>query len=173
MGEGRPQAAKTYLYLITIYTTIALAICSGLLVVFKDTVALLFTNSPVLLPIVADNYRYVAVFLVIHGVGMSLGGALRGFGKQGIATRLVFFAFFIIGHPMSAIICFYFGVGLPGITLGFTLGSISMGILFYITITFFCDWENIARDVRKKMRDGGHAQKEGVANGDLKVGLLE
>ena len=73
---------------------------------------------------------------------------------------------------MSAILCFYFNIGLPGITLGFTIGSISMAVLFYITITFFCDWEQIARDVRKKMLDNGHGQKEGLGNDELKASLL-
>jgi len=172
MGEGKPKAARIYLYLITAYTTVTLAICSLLLVFLKDTVALLFTNSPELLPIVAENYRYIAIFLVIHGVGMSLGGALRGFGRQGIATKLVFLAFFLVGHPMSAVLCFYFNIGLPGITLGFTIGSISMAILFNITITFFCDWEQIAKDVRKKMLDNGLDQKESIENDELKAALL-
>ncbi len=157
MGEGKPRKARTYLTLITIYTTISLAFCSTLLEVFKDWVALLFTNAPELLPIVTDNYKYVAIFLVIHGVGMSLGGALRGFGKQSIATKLVFCAFFLVGHPMSALLCFYFGIGLPGITLGFTVGSIAMGLFFYINIVCFSDWEGIAKAVRKRMLDNGHA----------------
>ena len=157
MGEGKPRAARTYLYLITIYTTITLAICAALLEIFKEWVALLFTNSPELLEIVTHNYKYVAIFMVVHGVGMSLGGALRGFGKQSVATRLVFCAFFLVGHPMSAILCFYFGLGLPGITIGFTIGSASMALLFYLTITCFSDWEENSRDVRKKMLDSGHS----------------
>lgn len=104
---------------------------------------------------VTYNYKFVAIFLVIHGIGMSFGGALRGMGKQSIATRLVFAAFFLIGHPMSAIFCFYYDLGLPGITIGFTCGSIAMGVFFYITLKVFCDWEQISRDVRKKMKDSG------------------
>jgi Na+-driven multidrug efflux pump len=42
---------------------------------------LLFTNQPELLSIVSNNYKWIAMFLMIHGVGMSLGGALRGMGK--------------------------------------------------------------------------------------------
>ena len=53
-----------------------------------------------------DNYKLVAVFLVIHGIGMATGGALRGMGKQSIATKLVFAGFYFIGHPASILFCF-------------------------------------------------------------------
>ena len=63
-------------------------------------------------------------------------------------------------------------MGLPGITIGFTCGSIAMGIFFYITITCFCNWEEIAKDIRKKMKDSGAEQKEGFDAKELKTSLL-
>jgi len=41
----------------------------------------LFTNDPDLFRLVTENFKWMAFFLLIHGVGMSLGGALRGMGK--------------------------------------------------------------------------------------------
>jgi MATE family multidrug resistance protein len=92
----------------------------------------------------------MALFLIIHALGMSIGGGLRGMGKQSIATRMVFAGFYLIGNPISIILCFYAGLGMVGITFGFILGSSSMGILFYITTTCFSDWEQISVEVRKK-----------------------
>lgn len=78
----------------------------------------------------------------------------------------------MVGHPLSVVFCFYAGIGLVGLTYGFILGSFSMGLLFYITLTCFCNWEQISVDVRKKMKDDGEQQKEGIANGELKVSLM-
>ncbi len=119
-----------------------------------------------------SNFKYVAIFLIVHGIGMSLGGALRGMGKQNIATRMVFAGFFLIGHPLSIVFCFYAGLGMVGITYGFIIGSFTMGLLFYITITCFSDWEQISIDVRKKHIVDGHEQKDNVQNGELKASLL-
>jgi len=47
-----------------------------------------------------------------------------------------------------------------------------MGLLFYITITCFCDWVQVSRDVRKKMLDDGSAQKDLINDEELKAGLL-
>jgi MATE family multidrug resistance protein len=172
LGEGKPQKAKTYQWLITVYTFVACAVCSSLLVIYKEWVASLFTNDPDLFRLVTENSKYMGLFVLIHGIGMSLGGALRGMGKQNIATRMVFAGFYLIGHPISIILCFYAGLGMVGITYGFICGSLSMGILFYITIACFSDWEKISIDVRKKHLVTGSEQSEQVNNGDLKVSLM-
>ena len=141
LGEGKPKKAKTYANLITAYTFVVCLICASLLVLYQEWIALLFTNQPDLLQLVTSNYKYVAIFLVIHGIGMSLGGSLRGMGKQSIATKLVFAGFFLVGHPISLVLCFYFDMGMMGITYGFMAGSFTMGLLFYIVINFFSNWE--------------------------------
>ena len=155
MGEGKPKKAKVYVNMITAYTLLSLTVFASLLVIYQDQIASLFTNQPDLLLLVTSNYKWVALFLMIHGFGMSIGGALRGMGKQSIATRMVFAGFFLVGHPISLILCFYADMGMFGITIGFMAGSASMGILYYISLTFFCDWKKISQDVRKKMKDDG------------------
>jgi multidrug resistance protein, MATE family len=172
LGEGKPKKARTYSNMITLYTFIVCAFCATLLILYKDAIALLFTNQAELLSFVTAYYPLCAIFLVVHGIGMALGGALRGMGKQSVATRMVFAGFFIVGHPISLLLCFYFQMGMVGITYGFICGSASMGLLYYVTITFFCDWDQTARDVRKQMKDDGKEQKEGVENKELKVSLI-
>lgn len=148
------------------------AICSTILVIYKDWVASLFTNDPNLFRLVTENCKWMALFLIIHALGMSIGGGLRGMGKQSIATRMVFAGFYLIGHPISIILCFYAGLGMVGITFGFILGSTSMGVLFYITTTCFSDWEQISIEVRKKHLVDGSEQSDQVNNGELKISLI-
>jgi Na+-driven multidrug efflux pump len=102
---------------------------------------------------------------------MSIGGALRGMGKQSNATKCVFAGFYFIGHPTSIMLGLYFGLGLPGLLMGFTVGSFSMGILFYMSLTFFTNWDEKAIEIRKKMLDSKDGQ-DGVNNEELKVLLL-
>ena len=52
LGEGKPKKAKVYMEMITVYTFLVLAVCSSLLVLYKDWIALLFTNQPELLSVV-------------------------------------------------------------------------------------------------------------------------
>lgn len=102
---------------------------------------------------------------------MSIGGALRGMGKQSTATKCVFAGFYFIGHPTSVICGLFLGLGLTGLLLGFTMGSFAMGMLFYMSLTFFTDWDEKAVEIRKKMMSN-HSGHEDVDNEDLKLALL-
>jgi len=81
MGEGNAKKGKTYTKLIVFYTFLVCLFCAIFLVIFSETVAKIFTNNEELLVLTTQNYKYAAVFLVIHGLGMSTGGGLRGIGK--------------------------------------------------------------------------------------------
>lgn len=135
MGEGKAIKAKSYTILITFCTFIALLVFSSFLWYFRENVASIFTNQKDLLDMTSENFKYIAVFLVIHGIGMSIGGALRGMGKQSVATKMVFVGFYLVGHPLSVLFGFYFEMGLSGLILGFICGSVAMGILFYYSLT--------------------------------------
>ena len=93
-------------------------------------------------------------------------------GKQSAATKMVFIGFYFVGHPLSILLCFYFELGMMGLTLGFTCGSFAMGTLFYYSLAANCDWDKTAQEIRKKMRDDTHEQKENIDNVDLKAALL-
>ena len=75
---------------------------------------------------------------------------------------MVFIGFYLVGHPSSILLCFYFELGMTGLLSGFIIGSFAMGTLFYLTLTLTVDWEDYAIEIRKKMRDDNHEVKEGV-----------
>lgn len=104
-----------------------------------------FTNQEALIEPVSENFPWVSLFVIIHTVTMTLGGSLRGLGKQLRATALVFFGLYIVGNPLSAVFCFYLEMGLKGIILGFTVGSATIMLLFYVTLTYFCDWAKLSK----------------------------
>ena len=140
MGEGSAKKAKTYMKLIVGYTFVVMTILAVFLYIFRMNVSLIFTDQEELLNLTSDNFRLIAVFMVVHGIGMSIGGALRGMGKQSTATKMVFLGFYLVGHPMSALCAFYFNLGLSGLLIGFICGSFTMGLLFYFALTVSIDW---------------------------------
>jgi Na+-driven multidrug efflux pump len=81
MGENAPERAVIYTKLIVFYTFVILSILSACWYIFRFNVAYFFTDQPELLEIVSDNTIWFALFLVVHGLGMSVCGALRGIGQ--------------------------------------------------------------------------------------------
>jgi Na+-driven multidrug efflux pump len=53
-----------------------------------------------------------------------------------------------VAHPVSIFLGFYYDFGLPGITIGLISGSVTLGILVFVTISWFTDWERISKEVR-------------------------
>ncbi|CDW80126.1 multidrug and toxin extrusion protein 2-like [Stylonychia lemnae] len=172
MGEGNAKKGQTYTKLIVIYTFLICILCSVCLVYFNETIARIFTNNDQLLAMTIENYKYIAIFLIVHGIGMSVGGGLRGIGKQSVATWLIFAGFFLFGHPVSVLLGFYFDLGMKGLIFGFCIGSFAMGFFYLINLVFLTDWQARAIAIRKKMRDDLHDQKLMVNNPDLKANLL-
>lgn len=62
---------------------------------------------------------------------------------------------------------------MPGITFGFIAGSLSMGILVYLSISCFSNWEEISVQIRKHHLVDGAAQNEVIDSEDLKESLLK
>jgi hypothetical protein len=63
-------------------------------------------------------------------------------------------------------------MGIVGITIGFIIGSFSMGFLIYVSIVCFSDWEEISQQVRKRHLVHGADQIDEFENPDLKQSLL-
>ncbi|CDW85998.1 transparent testa 12 protein [Stylonychia lemnae] len=59
--------------------------------------------------------------------------------------------FYIVGNPMSLVLCFYAKLGIKGLLLGFCCGSISIAIMMIVYLQFFTDWQQISKDVREQM----------------------
>lgn len=47
-----------------------------------------------------------------------------------------------------------------------------MCLLFYVTLNYYCDWEQVMKEIRRKMNDDGNEQKIAVKNELAKENLL-
>ncbi|CDW85568.1 na+-driven multidrug efflux pump [Stylonychia lemnae] len=64
--------------------------------------------------------------------------------------------FYLVGNPMSMVLCFYFKLGIKGLLLGFGCGSISIAIMMIVYLKFFTDWQQLSKDVREQMLSKKH-----------------
>ena len=75
---------------------------------------------------------FLAFFTFIDGIQGVASGILRGCGKQFMGAVTNFIAFYIIGLPMSYLICFNMHVGANGLLMGIGFGtSFQVAILLY------------------------------------------
>ena len=73
----------------------------------------------------------------------TLGGIMRGLSMQNVVAIIIFVVYFLITVPLCVVLALFWHMGLPGIYLGATCGTIINSILFIIII-FKADWNEIS-----------------------------
>lgn len=112
MGAQQPQQAR-FAALVAMGTALLVAcISAGYMTWFRESIARIYTEDPVVLSIAAALIIYAAVFQFSDAIQVTAAGALRGYQDTRITMLITLIS--------------YWGVGLPiGYTLGLTdyLGS--------------------------------------------------
>lgn len=123
VGAGRIEDAK----LVGHTGTVTILIIQGALGLIVRLIGpyyvMLFTEDQEVLGLIQDAIGYVCFFVLMDGLQNVGGGILRGAGKQDLGAGLNFVAFYLIGLPMSHVICFHWGFGVSGLILGMSCAN--------------------------------------------------
>ena len=79
----------------------------------------------------------------------ALKAGLVAFGEETLAQYLAFCGFFLAGHPLSIYLFFYQSLPVATVPVGFAVGALVTGLLYYVRIWHFgIDWEDLAQTAR-------------------------
>jgi len=135
-------------FLLTLLLNILL---SAFAVLSVDTLAHTLSSVPELVPVIRQNLPFLCLFLVASAGLTSLKAALMAFGEGKLAQYLAFCGFFLAGHPLSIYLFFYQGLPVASVPVGFALGALVTGLLYYVRIWHFgIDWEGLAQAARQR-----------------------
>jgi MATE family multidrug resistance protein len=129
IGRGKPAAASdagdTAIFLGASFMTLA-----GIaLLVFPRWIALMYTPDETVIRSTALLLAAGAAFQLFDGIQTVATGALRGVGDTRTPMFCHFTAYWIIGLPLGAWLCFRRGWGAFGIWAGLSLALILIGIV--------------------------------------------
>ena len=133
VGSGdRPRAAAagwTAILLVVMMMTM-----SGLtFVLVPGELVGAFSTNTMVLSVGTSLLFLAAIFQLFDGVQVVITGTLRGLGDTRTAMIVTLIAHWLLGLPVSYVLCFVLGWGVWGLWVGLTLGLIVAGvILFYI-----------------------------------------
>ena len=113
-----------------IILVMAAMVCVPLLL-FRDSVGLLFTESADVAAMVATLVIPFVVYQFGDGLQCNYSNALRGISDVKMVSVYAFIAYFVISLPSAYLFGFVFDWGLTGIWLSFPLGLTTAGLLFY------------------------------------------
>ncbi len=70
MGEGNSEKAKMYFKLTALYSLILDIFLGGVIYLFREQLARVFTTQEELIPMVMDAYSIMVLILIAHGFAM-------------------------------------------------------------------------------------------------------
>lgn len=128
IGRGDPRRAHLAGW-SAILLGAAFMSCTGLLFVsFPGVIARIFSPDPVVIRVGARLLMVAAAFQLFDGLQTVATGALRGSGDTRTPMFANLVAYWFIGLPAGALLCFHFGWGALGVWIGLCTGLILIGV---------------------------------------------
>jgi len=131
VGAGdRPRAAAAGWTAILLATLVMIA--SGLtFVLIPEPLIALFSTDPSVLSVGSSLLFLAAIFQLFDGIQGVITGTLRGLGNTRIAMNVNLVAHWLLGLPVSYLLCFVAGWGVWGLWIGLSLGLIVTGVILF------------------------------------------
>jgi MATE family multidrug resistance protein len=107
-------------------------VVSGLtFVLIPERLIALFTTDPNVLSVGTSLLLLAAIFQLFDGIQGVITGTLRGLGNTRIAMNVNLVAHWLLGLPVSYLLCFVVGWGVWGLWIGLSLGLIVTGVILF------------------------------------------
>lgn len=117
----------------------------------------LFTQDPKVIKCANRAIPFLSVFTLVDGLQGVSSGVLRGAGKQFIGAVANIIAFYGIGLPMAWFMCFTLQLGVNGLMLGISCGTVFQVIvllfLIFIKEDYIYSADVTRRDGFQKLRN--------------------
>ena len=106
-------------------------ICAIIFAVFNQHLPYIITKDLSVIAMASPLLIIAGLFQLFDGTQVVGLGALRGIGDVNIPTFITFFAYWVIGLPLSYFLGVNMNIGVNGIWYGLTLGLITSSSLLY------------------------------------------
>ena len=106
----------------------------------RHTIGYIFTDDAKTVATIALIAPISAIFASFDGFQGVCSGVMRAMGRQEYNAWAIALAFYPVGLPIGAAICFYFGVGVQGLWVGLATGVFIMSAALGYQV-FTCNWE--------------------------------
>lgn len=141
IGEQRARDAQRSSHASFLLSGVVQFILSIAMLVCRDLVGDLFSNDADVANLVSVLVPISCIFMMGDAIQATIGGVLRGLGRQKLVLLLNILGFWVCAVPIGSILTFVVGMGVNGLWWGFNIGiyaSAAVGIWF---LKVRVDWE--------------------------------
>jgi len=134
LGAGLPRAAKRAAYVafgMVLLTQIVLAMGT---LASRNTAAYLFTDDKDVASAAAKIFPIMAWCVLGDGVNSTVGGVLRGAGRQELGAMFNLVAYWVLGLPLAGFLAFKMNLGVIGLWIGLATCASFNGVAMTIAM---------------------------------------
>uniref|UniRef100_A0A0D6QYL7 Protein DETOXIFICATION n=1 Tax=Araucaria cunninghamii TaxID=56994 RepID=A0A0D6QYL7_ARACU len=156
LGAGRPRAAKFAVTIIVGTMFTVGIIIMAIIFITKDKFAMAFTDSEIVMNVVAKLATLLAVTMLLNSVQPVLAGVAIGAGWQALVAYINIACYYIFGVPLGCLLGYYFDLGVEGIWIGMICGTTLQTLVLLIMI-FRTKWNQEAAKAQARIKLWGGA----------------
>jgi MATE family multidrug resistance protein len=158
-AAGAARAANVAAWLSMVMGALILTV----LMATKNVFGRIFNDDPAVVSLVSDVMPYVALFQIADGLNGSMGGALRGMGRQHIGAAVNLVSYYVGALPGGIWLAFH-GWGLAGLWIGQCVALYIVGALEW-AIVAASDWDGQVERAFERMDHGRDREEEDEEEG--------
>ena len=150
LGAGEAHRAEVASKLTFACGAVLSCINVALLLTFRHAIPWIFTSDPDIIEQAKTLLLITTAFQFSDAFNACVQGVFRGSGRQALAAKYNFVAFYIIGIPLGYVLGVREGYGVEGLWLGITAGLFSIAI-GETTVVMQSDWKKLASEANSRL----------------------
>lgn len=151
LGDGKPADAKrssVVSFLSAALVQMALII---LLLPSNEWLGKIFSSNDEVADLVSKLIPISCVFMMGDAGQATVGGVMRGLGRQRVVLLLNILAFWILAIPVGSLLTFVGDAGVAGLWWGFVIGIYASMLVGLATLKFRISWEKETEKALKRL----------------------
>ncbi|XP_008807331.2 protein DETOXIFICATION 21-like [Phoenix dactylifera] len=140
LGAGSARRAQFSIINVVVTSSIIGSVFFVLFLVFRSSLAYIFTDSEAVARAVDDLSLLLAFSILLNSVQPVLSGVAVGAGWQSVVAYVNITSYYLIGIPLGVVLGYVLGFHVKGIWVGMLVGT-AVQTLVLLGITMKTDWE--------------------------------
>ncbi|KAI9159752.1 hypothetical protein LWI28_001601 [Acer negundo] len=149
---GHPQVGRLSVYAVMVLAIAEAVIVATALYCYRYLLGNGFSNEKGVVNYVAELVPLLSISVTMDSLHAVLSGVAGGSGWQHIAAYVNLGAYYLVGIPLAAVLCFALNLRGKGLWIGIMLGSTVQAIALAV-ITSFTNWKKQAMTARERIFD--------------------
>ncbi|KAL4376495.1 hypothetical protein GQ457_02G006350 [Hibiscus cannabinus] len=162
LGAGNPEAARLSVIVATVIGLIEPIMVAIVLFSWRHIFGYIFSNEEAVVDYIAQIIPLLCISVFMDSLQAVLSGVARGTGWQHIGAYVNLGAYYLVGIPVAALLCFVANLRGKGLWTGIVCGTTVQALVLAL-VTASTNWQKQASNARERMLEKPTAANNGAA----------